>query len=63
MEVQPLPHGRSQRKTERFLMISVENTEHYIRCEICEAMSVIQRRVPEGGAEVMQMPQQPGEGL
>ena len=42
-------------------MISVENAEHYIWGEICDGwhllqrddMSVIQERVPAGGAEVM----------
>jgi mannose-6-phosphate isomerase-like protein (cupin superfamily) len=43
------------------MIISIENAEHYIWGEICdgshllnrEDMSVIQERVPAGGAEVM----------
>lgn len=43
------------------MVISIENAEHYIWGEICDAwhllkrgdMSVIQERVPAGGAEVM----------
>jgi len=43
------------------MSISIENTEHYIWGEICDGwhllkcdeMSVIQERVPAGGAEVM----------
>lgn len=48
-------------ETESYLMISTENAEHYIWGEICDGwhllkrdeMSVIQERVPSGGAEVM----------
>ena len=43
------------------MSISIENTEHYIWGEVCDGwhllkrddMSVIQERVPAGGAEVM----------
>ena len=43
------------------MVVSIENAEHYIWAEICdgwhllkrEEMSVIQERVPAGGAEVM----------
>lgn len=43
------------------MVVSIENAEHYIWSEICdgwhllqrEDMSIIQERVPAGGAEVM----------
>ena len=43
------------------MVVSIENAEHYVWGEICDgwhllkhdAMSVIQERVPAGGAEVM----------
>ena len=43
------------------MLISIENAEHYVWGEVCdgwhllkrEDMSVIQERVPAGGAEVM----------